>query len=467
MQKLFTLVCAVLATAMTMNAASGSWQFSGGDAPALNSSETGTNMKVEFLSTDAGKSYANEGAAYNAAVPADLKSKGAKGLKIGANALYLRVTLTEGKFAKGDTLFICGYLPWKVSSTAAQTGDVAASVATGTGKNDYNVGKVVFEEDVDTLYMMRAQGSSTAISAIKLTSYIPPTDPVTEVTIAGPTEGYVGKTITLTATTDVNADTLYWTVDGAVQDNHTETLELELAAARTYQVACFARNANNAVDVWISDSHSVVATVKPVLPQVEVSAATTWDWTKAAAVSEIKFSDSTTPKKNDTILLANVNDMNNDENFNSQALLFSGEYAIRDSKYCQGQLLSFTTTVAGYVSVEYSNTGNRTKEEERRFLTVNGTQVGDGTMSSSDHETTYDIAVPAGEVELSGVFNEGDPATAPQYLRFYKVAFNLEKIATALDNTADAVKATKRIVNGQLIIEKNGEVYNVLGARVR
>lgn len=38
---------------------------------------------------------------------------------------------------------------------------------------------------------------------------------------------------------------------------------------------------------------------------------------------------------------------------------------------------------------------------------------------------------------------------------------------TALDNTDDVVKATKRIVNGQLIIEKNGEVYNVLGARVR
>ena len=38
---------------------------------------------------------------------------------------------------------------------------------------------------------------------------------------------------------------------------------------------------------------------------------------------------------------------------------------------------------------------------------------------------------------------------------------------TAIDNNAVENVATKRIVNGQLIIEKNGEVYNVLGARVR
>ena len=38
---------------------------------------------------------------------------------------------------------------------------------------------------------------------------------------------------------------------------------------------------------------------------------------------------------------------------------------------------------------------------------------------------------------------------------------------TALDNTDAAVKATKVVRNGQLLIEKNGEVYNVLGARIR
>ena len=38
---------------------------------------------------------------------------------------------------------------------------------------------------------------------------------------------------------------------------------------------------------------------------------------------------------------------------------------------------------------------------------------------------------------------------------------------TALDNTEDSVKATKRIVNGKLLIEKNGVMYNAQGAVVR
>ena len=69
------------------------WRFSGSDAPALNSSEEGANIKVEFLTSDDSKSFATESAAYNVAVPDDLKSQGSKGVKLGANALYLKVTL--------------------------------------------------------------------------------------------------------------------------------------------------------------------------------------------------------------------------------------------------------------------------------------------------------------------------------------------------------------------------------------
>ena len=39
--------------------------------------------------------------------------------------------------------------------------------------------------------------------------------------------------------------------------------------------------------------------------------------------------------------------------------------------------------------------------------------------------------------------------------------------ATALDNTHDEVKAIKRIENGQLVIEKNGKLYNALGQEIR
>ena len=38
---------------------------------------------------------------------------------------------------------------------------------------------------------------------------------------------------------------------------------------------------------------------------------------------------------------------------------------------------------------------------------------------------------------------------------------------TALDNTAADSKATKRIANGQLLIEKNGNTYNAIGEEIR
>lgn len=39
--------------------------------------------------------------------------------------------------------------------------------------------------------------------------------------------------------------------------------------------------------------------------------------------------------------------------------------------------------------------------------------------------------------------------------------------ATALNNTAEEGKAVKRIVNGQLVIEREGKMYNALGAEVK
>ena len=39
--------------------------------------------------------------------------------------------------------------------------------------------------------------------------------------------------------------------------------------------------------------------------------------------------------------------------------------------------------------------------------------------------------------------------------------------ATAIDNTAAAVKATKRIVNGQLFIERDGKTFNAQGIEVK
>lgn len=145
------------------------WRFSGGDPPADNTFEDGTNIRVEFL-TDGSKSFTNESAAYNTAVPDDMKSQGSNGLKSGGNVLFLKVTTLNGQgFKKDDIVTLCGYNPWKISSTADHTGDISASLATGTGKGDYNIGYVTLAADAEALYMKRAEGTGTGICAIKVT----------------------------------------------------------------------------------------------------------------------------------------------------------------------------------------------------------------------------------------------------------------------------------------------------------
>ena len=153
------------------------WRFSGSDIPAVGSSESGTKMTVEFLAKDDSKEYNTESASYNDAVPDDMKSQGAKGVKFGGNVLYLKVTI-DGGFKANDVVTICGYNPWKVSSSDAHEGDVAASVATGTSKTDYNIGSFTLSADAEALYMMRAEGSGTCICAIKVTRGGSGDDPV-------------------------------------------------------------------------------------------------------------------------------------------------------------------------------------------------------------------------------------------------------------------------------------------------
>ena len=303
----------------------------------------------------------------------------------------------------------------------------------------------------------------------------PSTDPVTSVNISGPTEGYVGQTVTFTATTDAKADTLFWTVDGAVQESHTKTLTLALNGERTYQVACWARNQYNTAEDWAVGQLSIVSTVKPVLEQVVVTDHTTWDFSKAATVSQIKWENEL--KDATPVVMANIDGMNNDANFNSQALLFSGEYPIRDGKYCQGAHLSFQINSPGLLTIEYSNTGNRSigdgetegQEALRRFLTINGNLVaGDaGSMKSNTNTTTSGIAVEPGNVVISAVMPYSEDPTTAQYIRIYKVVYQRTGWPTAIENTENEVKAVKRIVNGVMVIEKNGMVYNAQGQIVK
>jgi len=316
------------------------------------------------------------------------------------------------------------------------------------------------------------------IKTMTIESAAPVVDPVAEVTIAGPDAVYVGKAAAYAATTDVKADEYKWFVNDVEQEGaETKNFEYTPEAEGTFNIVCKAKNANN-TDWVASEAIALVASVKPVLAPVSISEATVWDFSKAASVKEIKWEGD--QKDAAPVLLANVDGMNNNEDFNSQALLFSGEYPIRDGKYCQGPLLKFNTTVAGYLTIEYSNTGNRSaaegetagQEALRRFLAINGALVeGDeGTMKSNINTITNNIPVAAGDVEISARMpyrTDEKDVNSPEYIRIYKVQFTLEAIPTAIENAEEAVKAVKFFQNGQLMIEKNGVIYNAQGAIVK
>ena len=71
-----------------------------------------------------------------------------------------------------------------------------------------------------------------------------------------------------------------------------------------------------------------------------------------------------------------------------------------------------------------------------------------------------DVKILANGVEatiLPGGWNE---------CQFFKIPFTTGA-ATALDETATDASAVKRLVNGQLLIEKNGRTFNALGAEVK
>ena len=145
------------------------WQMSGTDAPVAGTALTATGGTIMPSTTVSDKKFGVESAGYVGGVPDDMKAKNEKGVKFGGDALSFKVALADNAtFKAGDIVSICGYLPWKISSTSAHSGDLAASVVTGTDKNNYAVGQVVLTADADTLYLMRAKGNSTAVAAIKV-----------------------------------------------------------------------------------------------------------------------------------------------------------------------------------------------------------------------------------------------------------------------------------------------------------
>lgn len=141
------------------------WLMSESVAPANGTLLPADGGSVYVGSSRSDKSFSLENASYNSSVPDYMKAKDQKGLKNNANAEYLTLKLSDGAFLAGDTLLICGYLPWKVSSSL-NANDLIDSIQTGTSSADYNVGQLILPHDADSLVLSRNRGLGTGVTAI-------------------------------------------------------------------------------------------------------------------------------------------------------------------------------------------------------------------------------------------------------------------------------------------------------------
>ncbi len=346
----------------------------------------------------------------------------------------LKLTLNKGNYEFG--MRIGSDDNWTSNGVAFTRENKSAAVAAGTGnlklaadtKGDYtftwtyanNTLAIDFPEYVETLPEMQIAGAwEVKDDAWVKNAMTPAEDKKTasyEVELkAGDYEFKVIKDgAWLAKANEGNAYGLHrdWTgVAGVVDQNTSENLKLTADVDGKYTF----------VWTFANDSLGVVFPAKPVELQA-VSEATTWDFSKITANKDnslygndgIKLTDESTPSKNDEVVYANYSAdfMTFAEGFDATTMAFKGEYPIRKNQYCQAGTLRFKTTVAGTITVKFSDTGSSASATAvKRYLVVNGEQTEYWTSRENNGEESYaaqlnvtsgEIAVPAGDVTITG-----------------------------------------------------------------
>ncbi len=213
-------------------------------------------------------------------------------------------------------------------------------------------------------------------------------------------------------TTDVPALSATATMDGYATVTISNAAEfVSYAASSTVTV--------KSEDATVTNVYTVNFSVKHDLPQVDVTASTTWNWANAATTMQ----KIVPAEKNVEQLMANIDDegkkLKNDAEFNSQALIFSGQEALVGNStrwYAKGGHIKFNVTVPGIVKVEFSDNGTN-----NRRLKINNYVSTESSASETDVKT-YAAYVQPGEVTLMGVKNDG--TGEDQYIRISKIEFD-------------------------------------------
>lgn len=220
------------------------------------------------------------------------------------------------------------------------------------------------------------------------------------------------------------------TFDGAGNATSTVTVTPEVGADKVYTVN-FARGI--------------------ALEQVTVTTSMEWDWSAAGVTAEINNTNTPGLSGND-VVIANVPGVNNDADFNSQALKASGTYAIRTT-YFQGKELNIKTDKEGMLIVDFSGTNN--KARVLKVYDNADTEIAAWSYNS-DARQVQQVVVPAGKVTLKAFEGESGNNARIYNLKFY--AYDTERADSWI---APGELGTICYPNGHIIT--GAEVYEMAG----
>ena len=163
-----------------------------------------------------------------------------------------------------------------------------------------------------------------------------------------------------------------------------------------------------------------IAKVEKFVPvaQVVVDNSVVWDLTTCAD-AQIQLKSTTSPKKGEECLMANIEGVHMDDNFHSESLVMSGEYIYRNvtGKPTCAEYMKFETSVAGLVRVHFAGNG-----ENRCLRITSSDNVQYSSVSTgTGNDLTEEFEVAAGVIELMGM--DSEHTSDKRYMRFYQIEF--------------------------------------------
>ena len=419
MKKLFTLFTLLVAIVMGASADTSFVTYNG----AENSSPDGyfthdTDGKFNFNSKFNGCTY--EDVTYTKG----LKMEGTTKIMFTTTADAATVVIVQSNYNSGGNISFDGGDALSADDAETITGGLVFTL-TGVAAGDHTITRSGSETGIFAVYVTEETGPATAPTIT--------TQPKDVIYKIGVTEEYPTMTVEATASAGELSYRWQYSTDGEtfypIPANAAEAAAMRapgyapsaitttLDGAEAASLVSFAKPAVYYINCVVSDdqgqttSKTASITVKAIVTELEsISEATTWN------IASLKGSVEIAEEDRAEDIYVNMDDqITFPADFNANALSFYGQFPIRDSNYAQNGTLHFITTVAGTVTVKFSNTGGSNKN---RYVQVNdqiGTVEADGTT-----ERTESFEVEAGDVYITGYTPEEGGNRA---IRYMSVAF--------------------------------------------